>query len=93
MSNNIVLNNEDDDKVAKKTTRELHPCLYCNESYGGLGGLKRHLHYCVKNPAATKKKKPENNILEPNESVPCLFCEQEFISTDILSSHIKECHK
>ena len=53
-------NDDDDDEseqpVAKKTkeTRELVVCVFCGKEYHGIGGLKRHLHYCKFNPDAGK---------------------------------------
>ena len=52
ISENLVQDDDASDIVTKNTTRELYPCLYCNVSYGGIRGLKRHLHYCSKNPDA-----------------------------------------
>ena len=86
-------NVNDENNVAKKNARELHPCLYCSESYGGIGGLKRHLKYCLKNPATSKKKKNAEEKLDTHDSLPCLFCDKEFVNTDTLTIHIKECHK
>ena len=46
--------NSDTNKVENKTTREKIPCIYCGEMYGGVGGMKRHFHYCSLNPESKK---------------------------------------
>ena len=43
----VPINEEaDTNPTAPKVSREKMPCLYCAGEYGGLGGLKRHLHFC-----------------------------------------------
>ena len=88
ISENMVQDDDTSKIVTKNTTRELYPCLYCNVSYGGIGGLKRHLHYCSKNPDESKNKKiMEDNISKSKttEIFPCLFCDLEFANVDKLN--------
>ena len=45
-------NNEDGEQSVPgkpKQTRELVVCAFCVNEYHGIGGLKRHLHYCPLN--------------------------------------------
>ena len=93
---------EEEDVVMEKQVkvpRDKCPCVYCGERYGGLGGLKRHLHYCEKNPNAKKKKKNHvEMIIDSQEAAstnsvlpPCIFCGARFNSREKLVSHVNNC--
>ena len=49
---NIDENEEASDMIVKK--RETVICAFCGNTYRCIGGLKRHLNYCPKNPESTK---------------------------------------
>ena len=36
--------------IKKSKPRELMPCAFCGQKCRGEGGIKRHLHFCNKNP-------------------------------------------
>ena len=90
--------------TAVKVSREKLPCLYCGGEYGGLGGLKRHLHFCRLNPNKKVKLAPPVEVAPLNnktdesfesdvDEYPCLYCEVIFSSEDLLSVHLTICNK
>ena len=46
-----------DEVVVPSVKWALVPCLYCGGKFGGIGALKRHLHYCTDNPKSSKRQK------------------------------------
>ena len=44
-------------KQVQQITREKFPCVYCVVMCTGVGGMKRHFHYCSDNPESKKFKK------------------------------------
>ena len=84
--------------------REKLPCLYCGGEFGGLGGLKRHLHYCRLNVHGTKKIKlaspvedvpvedSDDSCESDIEEYPCLYCDSIFTCQELLTRHLVSCN-
>ena len=71
------------------------PCLFCGGEFGGAGGLKRHLHYCMNSPNAKLEiaSDLEIEISEDGEcsGLPCLYCGNDFNNQNDLTAHLMTC--
>ena len=84
------------EEQVKKVPRDMCPCFYCGQKYGGLGGLKGHLYYWELNPVAKKKKKNHVKMIvdiqksaEVSVLPPCIFCGERFSSQEKVLSNVE----